>query len=154
MSTVLDRLIALLVPPACLACRGPLARAGDPLCAACRAALPWLGARVCRRSALPLPCPPCPARQAAFTRAWAPFAHDGPARGLVGALKFRGHTAVADVMGAHVAANAPPRLLRGATLVPVPPPPARRRARGFDQAALLADAVARRTGRPLDACLA
>jgi predicted amidophosphoribosyltransferase len=150
---VLHHLLALLVPPACLACARPLARAGEALCAACRAELPWLGTRLCPRCALPVPCAPCPARGAAWTRAWAPLAHDGPARALVGALKFRGRLAAAEVMAAHVAANAPPALLRGATLVPVPAHPARRRSRGFDQAALLAGAVAGRTGVAQAACL-
>jgi predicted amidophosphoribosyltransferase len=81
------------------------------------------------------------------------MAHDGPARQLVGALKFRGRLAAAEVMAAHVAANAPPALLRGATLVPVPAHAGRRRARGFDQALLLARALARRTGSPVAACL-
>jgi predicted amidophosphoribosyltransferase len=150
---VLDRLLALIVPPACLACRAPLARAGEPLCGACRAALPWLPARTCRRCGLPPPCGPCPARAAAFTRAWAPLAHDGPARELVRALKFRGGLAAVDVMAAHIAANAPPRLLRGATLVPVPAHRARRRERGFDQAERIAGALARRTGLPVSGCL-
>jgi predicted amidophosphoribosyltransferase len=150
---VLHRLLALLVPPACLACARPLARVGDELCAACRAELPWLGARTCARCALPLPCAPCPARRAAWTRAWAPLAHDGPARALVGALKFRGRLAAADVMAAQVAANAPPALLREATLVPVPAHAARRRSRGFDQAALLARSLGARTGGPVADCL-
>jgi predicted amidophosphoribosyltransferase len=71
----------------------------------------------------------------------------------VAALKFRGRLAAADVMAAHVAANAPPALLLGATLVPVPAHPARRRARGFDQAALLATALGRRTGIVSVPCL-
>src|SRR3954470_12286039 len=150
---VLHHLLALVVPPACLACARPLARAGEALCTACRAELPWLGGRVCPRCALPAPCAPCPARRAGWTRAWAPRAHDGPARALVGALKFRGRLAAAEVMAAHVAANAPPALLRGATLVPVRAHPARRRARGFDQAALLAAALGRRTGIASVPCL-
>jgi predicted amidophosphoribosyltransferase len=150
---VLDRLLSLLIPPACLACRVPLARSSDPLCAGCRSRLPWLGPGTCARCGLPPPCAPCPAWRAAWTRAWAPLAHDGPARALVGALKFRGLLAAADVMAAQVAANARPELLDGATLVAVPAHPSRRRARGFDQAALLARALSRRTGRPLVACL-
>jgi len=151
---VLERLLSLLVPPLCMACRAPLRGAGEPLCPVCRAALPWLGPRVCPRCALPRPCGVCPARRAAFARAWAPLAHDGPARALVGALKFRGVTAAADVMAAQLAANAPPRLLPEATLVPVPAHPARVRARGFDQAVLLARALSARTGRPVESCLA
>ena len=44
-------------------------------------------------------------------------------------------------------------LLADATLVPVPADPRRRRRRGFDHAALLTAALARRTGLPVAACL-
>ena len=71
-------LMAALAPPACLACRAPLAAAGAPLCVACRRALPWLGGPRCARCGLPAPCGVrCPARGAAFERAWAPLAHAG-----------------------------------------------------------------------------
>jgi predicted amidophosphoribosyltransferase len=56
-------------------------------------------------------------------------------------------------MAAQVAANAPPALLREATIVPVPAHPARRRSRGFDQAALLAEALGARTGVAGRSCL-
>jgi predicted amidophosphoribosyltransferase len=51
-------------------------------------------------------------------------------------------------MAAAIAAGAPRALLDGATLVPVPAAPARRRRRGFDHADVLAGALARRTGLP------
>jgi predicted amidophosphoribosyltransferase len=147
-------LVALLAPPACFACRVALASAGTPLCGDCRSALSWLPSASCPRCALPTPCAPCPAKSAAYARAWAPLAYEGPARALVAALKFRGALAVADLMAAQIAACAPPELLDGATLVPVPLHPARLRARGFDQAARIGAALARRSGRPLAACLA
>ena len=155
---LLDRLraelTAALAPPACLACRAPLADAGAELCVACRRALPWLAAPRCSRCGLPLPCGArCPAREVAFERAWAPLAHDGPARQLVAALKFRGALPVARLMAAQIAATAPRELLDGAVLVPVPLHPARRRARGFDQAALVAGALGARSGLPVHACL-
>ena len=54
--------------------------------------------------------------------------------------------------GALVVASAPRELMRGA-LVPVPLDPARLRRRGFNQAALLAGAIARRTGLRVADCL-
>jgi predicted amidophosphoribosyltransferase len=70
------------------------------------------------------------------------------------ALKFAAARPLADVMAAQIAANAPAQLLRpGVTLVPVPAHPARRRARGFDPAALIARALARRCGLPLASAL-
>jgi predicted amidophosphoribosyltransferase len=68
-------------------------------------------------------------------------------------LKFRGALPVADLMAAQIAARVPAALLDGASLVPVPLHPARRRARGFDQSGRLAAALARRRGLPLVACL-
>jgi predicted amidophosphoribosyltransferase len=79
---------------------------------------------------------------------WAAVAYQGPARAIVRRLKFGGATALADHMAATIAANAPPGLLVR-PLVPVPSPHARRRARGFCHAALLAEALAERTGLPV-----
>jgi predicted amidophosphoribosyltransferase len=150
---VLQRLLDLLVPPACIICRAPL-RAGDPLCRGCRAGLVWLPADRCRRCGLPNRCGGrCPARAAAFSQSWAAVAYDGTARALVHALKLRGMTAAADVMAAQIAAAVPPAMLADGVLVPVPGHPRRRRARGFDQAERIAAALGRRAGLPVAACL-
>ncbi len=147
-------LLDLLVPPACLACGRP----GRALCGACRRLLIHLPAPRCPRCALPAPCGrPCPAAGHAYRASWTAVAYAGPARALVAALKFRGHTAAASLMAAALAAGARagdcPVDLAGRTLVPVPTHPARRRSRGFDQAEELARALARRTGRPVAAGL-
>ncbi len=112
----------------------------------------------CRRLLRRLPSRPV---ELAGVRAWAPVGYEGPARELVRALKFRGAVALADAMAAQIAANAPPGLLgEGAVcepappvLVPVPLHPRRSRARGFNQARLLAEALARRTGLATADCL-
>jgi ComF family protein len=150
-----DELVAALAPPACASCRAPLPRAGPLLCPACHRALPWLAEPRCHRCGLPAPCgAPCPAAGAAFERAWAPLAYDGPARRLVTALKFRGALPLAGLMAAQIAATVPRALLdETAVLVPVPLHPTRRRARGFDQAALLADALGSRMRLPVASVL-
>jgi ComF family protein len=112
----------------------------------------------CRRLLRRLPPRPV---ELAGVPAWAPVGYEGPARALVRALKFRGAVALADAMSAQIAANAPPGLLaEGAVcdpappvLVPVPLHPRRSRARGFNQARLLAEALARRTGLATADCL-
>jgi predicted amidophosphoribosyltransferase len=143
-------LAALLAPPACAACRAPVGARAGHLCPPCRRALPWLPRSACPRCALPAHgAAGCPAARAAFSSAWAPLAHAGPARATVAALKFHGALPVADAMAAAMAATAPRGLLAGATLVPVPAHAGRRRARGFDHAAALAAALGRRTGRPV-----
>jgi ComF family protein len=159
-SRVLAELLAVVAPPACAACRAPLARAELRLCSDCTRALPWMPVRACRRCGLPSHRRGCPAGTAAFTRAWAPLAYDGVARDLVAALKFGAALPVATLMAAHMAANLPVDLRSGGAesqmataLVPVPPQSRRARRRGFDPAAALAAALARRLGMPESACL-
>jgi predicted amidophosphoribosyltransferase len=84
---------------------------------------------------------------------WAPVAYSGPARDLVSALKFRGAVGVADAMAAQIAANAPPWLLEGVTLVPVPLHPQRLRSRGYNQAAAIVAALGERAQLPIVDCL-
>ena len=144
-SSLLAELVAIVVPPACVVCRAALPRAELRLCAECVRALPWLPARSCPRCGLPSHRRRgCPAAGQAFVRAWAPLAHDGVARELVAALKFRGALPVAGLMAAHIAANLPADLRRGCVLVPVPAHGLRQRRRGFDPAGLLSAALARR----------
>jgi ComF family protein len=152
---VVSELLAVVVPPGCVACRAPLPRAELRLCPPCTRALPWLSPLACRRCGLPTHRRGCPAAGAAFARAWAPLAYEGVARELVAALKFRGALPVAALMAAHVAANLPADVRDGgpAALVPVPPQPTRRRRRGFDPAAAITAALAPRLGLSTHACL-
>jgi predicted amidophosphoribosyltransferase len=152
-AVLVARLVSLVAPPACLACRGAVARDDEVLCPACRRGLPWLRTPRCPRCALPAHAGACRARHCGLDAAWAPLAHEGAARALVHALKFRGALRVADVMAGQMAANVPAALLADAVLVPVPMHPARRRVRGVDHAARLAVALGARTGRPVARCL-
>ena len=149
---MLAELLAIVVPPACVACRAELPRAELRLCAACVRALPWLPSRRCERCGLPRHRRGCPAAGAAFARAWSPLAYEGVARELVAALKFRGALPLAALMAAHIAANLP-RELRYGALVPVPPQPLRQRRRGFDPAAALSAALTARVDLPEQPCL-
>jgi LSD1 subclass zinc finger protein len=151
LSHAASEILAVLAPPACAGCRGVLRRADLVVCGDCLRALPWLRGARCPRCALPAHAGGrCPARHAAFELAWAPLAYEGTAQQLVAALKFGGMLPLADVMAAHLAATAPPGLLvSSVVLVPVPLHPARRRSRGFDQAARLALALGRRTNLPM-----
>jgi predicted amidophosphoribosyltransferase len=125
-----------------------------PLCAAC--------GRSCRPEAVV--CTRCGRRLAAaepllgkgppgLDRAWSSAAHEGVARNLVAALKFRHLLPVADLMADRIQWLAPAHMLSGA-IVPVPPAPSRLRRRGFDPAGELAAALAERLSSPLEPCLA
>jgi competence protein ComFC len=139
-------LTRLLAPPLCWGCGRP-SRLDEPLCLGCRRTLRHLG-----RERVDL----------AGVATWAPVAYEGAPRELVRGLKFRGAIALADAMAALIAANAPEEVLPRAdrpaasvapALVPVPLHPTRRRRRGFNQAAILAEALARRTGLAVADCL-
>jgi len=122
--------LSWLAPPLCWGCSGP-ARPAEPLCGHCRGSFQRLAAEPVSLSGVAV---------------WAPVAYAGPARELVRALKFRGARGVADAMAAQIVANAPPDLLPRGALVPVPLHPRRLRSRGYNQAAEIAAAIARRTG--------
>lgn len=128
----LRSLVSLVAPPLCAGCGASAGRV-EPLCADCRRALRRAGDV---EVLLGVPV-------------WAAFAYEGGARALVRALKFRGTAAVATTMAAQIAAAAPDELLAGATLVPVPLHPARRRRRGYNQAELLARELAARRELPV-----
>ncbi len=125
-----------------------------PLCASC--------GRSCRPEAVI--CTRCSRRLAAaepllgrgspgLDRAWSSAPHEGVARNLVAALKFRHLLPVAELMADRIHWLAPAHMLSGA-IVPVPPAPARLRRRGFDPAGELAAALAQRLEAPLEPCLA
>ena len=143
--------LALLAPPACVACRAPLHDPAELLCPACLRGLPWLRGRRCPRCALPRHGGGCPAARAAFDAAHAAMAYEGSARALVRALKLRGALPAAGMMAAQLAAVLPPA--GPAAVVPVPPQRRRRRARGFDPAGLIAAALAARLALPCAAVL-
>ncbi len=85
-------------------------------------------------------------------RAWSSASHEGVARDLVAALKFRRLLPVADLIADRIQWLAPGTILSG-TIVPVPTAPLRSALRGFDPAAEIAAALAERTELPLEACL-
>ncbi|HEX4731227.1 MAG TPA: phosphoribosyltransferase family protein [Solirubrobacterales bacterium] len=130
---------ALLAPPLCAAC-GRGCRAEAVLCTRCSRAL---------AAAAPL----LAGGPQGIDRAWSSAPHDGVARALVGALKFRRLLPVAELMADRIHWLAPGHLLGGA-VVSVPAAPARMRRRGFDPAGELGAALAARLGTEPVACLA
>ncbi|HVX33577.1 MAG TPA: hypothetical protein VHA80_10600 [Solirubrobacterales bacterium] len=130
---------SLVAPPLCAAC-GRNCRAEAVICTRCSRAL---GAAT-----------PILARgPQGIDRAWSSAPHDGVARSLVGALKFRRLLPVAELMADRIHWLAPGHLL-GGTVVPVPPSPPRLRSRGFDPAGELATALAATLETRLAPCLA
>jgi predicted amidophosphoribosyltransferase len=131
-------LIEGLVPASCAAC-GRSCRPGAVICTRCGRRLAAARPLVGRGSA-------------ALDRAWSSAPHEGVARDLVAALKFRRLLPVADLIAGRIHWLAPQSLLSG-TVVPVPTAPLRSVSRGFDPAAEIAAALSGLTGAPLGSCL-
>ena len=89
----------------------------------------------------------------ALDRAWSSASHEGVARDLVAALKFRRLLPVAATM-AEGSSGWRRQACSAATIVPVPTARFRSLGRGFDPAAEIATALGERTGAPLSQCLA
>jgi len=135
---LLHAVAAGLAPPLCAAC-GRSCRLDSVLCSRCSrrlaAADPLTGAG-----------PP------GLDRSWSTAPHEGVARDLITALKFRRLLPVAGLMAERIQWLAPAELLSGA-IVPVPTAPLRSLARGFDPAAEIATALAKLTELPIHPCL-
>lgn len=136
---LLHAVATAVVPPLCPAC-GRVCRPDAPLCTRCS-----------RRLAEADPLEGGGA--AGLDRAWSSAPHEGVARDLVAALKFRRLLPVADLIADRIQWLAPATILSG-TIAPVPTAPLRSALRGFDPAAEIAAALARRTELPVQACLA
>jgi predicted amidophosphoribosyltransferase len=132
-------LLAGLAPPLCAAC-GRGCRLDAVLCAGCARRLEAL--RPLSGSGPP-----------GLDRVWSSAPHEGVARDLVVALKFRRLLPVAELIARRLECLAPVATLSGA-IVPAPTAPLRAMARGFDPAAELAAELARRTGLPAHRALA
>ena len=120
--------------PFCSVCREALAPITPPVCARC--GRPWVEAVARCRD-----CPPAP-----IASARAPFLYEGPVRSALYRLKFSGWRAVAQALGAAMAAIDD----SGAAAVTWVPLGRRRRAeRGYDQSRALAQVVGSRLGVPV-----
>lgn len=135
----LHAVAAGLIPPLCAACGRPC-RPGATLCNRC-------ARRLADAKPLGGGGPP------GLDRAWSSASHEGVARDLVAALKFRRLLPVAGEMAERIRWLAPAGLLSG-TVVPVPTARLRSLGRGFDPAAEIAAALAERVDAPFSACLA
>jgi ComF family protein len=151
----------LLFPRQCEGCGGDLGGSGNALfCWDCLASLPYLRPPFCARCgdfvAGDVPgdfvCASCARHPPAFDLARSAFRFDGAVAQAVKRLKYRDGIWIAPGLGAFLAETwrALPQTLRPAVdwVTPVPLASARARERGYNQAGLLAKALARRLRLP------
>jgi ComF family protein len=145
----------LLLPPRCLGCGVEVAGAGS-LCPACWARLRFLTPPWCRVCGYPLPhaapeaplCPTCAVEPPAYDRARAALRYDEGSRRLVLAFKRGARFEGLGSFARWLAAAGGELLADADAVLPVPLHRWRLLARGYNQSAVLAQALARETGRP------
>ncbi|MGW8283088.1 MAG: ComF family protein [Gemmatimonadota bacterium] len=146
----------LLLPPVCASCGETIGPDGPPVCGPCESRLPEIPRPWCPRCGYtrlpglssPDRCGECGSWPGQLRRSASAFLHESPAADLIHGLKYRGWTSLAARMG-QLMVPAARRLTDGpALLVPVPLSPARLRERGYNQAGLLASALASELGWP------
>ncbi len=143
----------LLLPNACVACER-LMDGADPdalVCGRCRLRLkPLLGG--CERCRQPMPligaCRFCASWPAQLTWARSAVWLDTEARQIVHHLKYAGYSRLALLLAQAIARHVP-RPSEAAALVPIPLSPRRFRARGYNQAALIARELGRTWSIPV-----
>jgi ComF family protein len=152
----LGRMLDLVLPPRCLSC-GAAVESQGRLCADCWRSLTFLGAPQCRVCGYPLPhaqpeaplCGRCAVEPPAYDRARAALRYDEGARGLILAFKHADRTDTAPAFGRWLVRAGAELLAEAELIVPVPLHRWRLLKRGYNQAAVLAQALARETGLPL-----
>jgi ComF family protein len=148
--------LSLIYPPTCSGCGAATADPGA-LCPSCWSGLRLIEEPVCARYGTPfavdlglgpLLSPRAIAEPPVFDRCRAVALYDSVARRLVHRLKYEDRLDLATVMARMMSASGRTLIAEAECLVPVPLHRARLWRRRFNQAALLAQAIAADAGRP------
>src|SRR5215831_16539858 len=144
-------LLALVFPPACSGC-GEVLEQDVPFCGACSLATEPVPVPGCPRCGEPVHrpgrCARCRHDPPPFVSARSAFVHSGPLARAIHRFKYEGHSGLAVPLARTLADEATAWLgsiVPPPTLVPIPLHRGRLMRRGYDQAALLARALARST---------
>ena len=142
----------LILPPRCAACATDVT-AHALLCAGCFARISFITDPVCRSCGVPFAaaaqgpvCTGCAAEPPRFAQARAALCYDDGARSLILPLKHADRVELAAVLAPWMARAGAAMLNQADVIVPVPLHRARLRRRRYNQAALLARHLARRSG--------
>lgn len=147
----------LLLPPNCLTCEAPVPEEGQ-LCVACFRATAFITEPLCVCCGVPFAsaaqagrgrlCLSCRDRPPLFAAARAALRYDAQSKRMLLPFKHGDRTEIAPALARMMARSGAALLNRAELLVPVPLHRRRLLARRYNQAALLAHALARISGRP------
>jgi predicted amidophosphoribosyltransferase len=154
MATLSQRILDLLFPPRCVSCGA----AGAVLCIACFSKIRAPSPPICSRCGRTVSTTPAGTTASCSSCSLSPLLHltglraasvyESAVRDAILALKFRGQRRLADPLAGVLATAYARESLAADLLVAVPLHRARRRARGFNQAELLALALGQRLHLP------
>ncbi len=149
---MLNAALDLLLPATCAACDSNVGAPGQ-LCAACFRGLNFVTAPFCLTCSRPFAvhgesvCRDCRAEPPPWGEARAALVYDSASRSLILAFKNADRTEIAATLALHMQRAGAALLARADLLVPVPLHRWRLLARRYNQSALLAAALAKRSGR-------
>ncbi len=140
-------------PPVCLHCHERIAEQSMWLCGNCRDRLSYVPMPYCPKCGYPLTdteCSNCAENEYAFTQARSVFMYENAARALVHELKYTGYTRIADWLGNQMfrAVLDSEAYCTVDCVASIPLHRVRKRERGFNQSALLGQALAARLEKP------
>ncbi|WP_058242510.1 ComF family protein [Thalassovita autumnalis] len=145
--------LRVIYPPRCLGCGG-MVESEAGLCPTCWREVQFIGGLVCDQCGVPLPgesdqaerCDDCLRVERPWQRGRAALLYEGQGRQLVMALKHGDRQDIVPIAARWMAQVAVPVLLPETLITPVPLHWTRMLKRRFNQAALLAEALAHYTG--------
>lgn len=159
MKPLLRWVLDSVLPPSCLVCDETVEAEGQ-LCLNCFRTANFITAPLCACCGVPLPfavegtaeqyCGACEKTPPAFTTARAALRYDETAKRMILPLKYGDQSETAAGLARLMRRPGEEMLQAANLLVPVPLHTARLRQRRYNQAAVLAIALARLTGRPLE----
>jgi ComF family protein len=152
------RALDFILPPVCLRCR-TLVSDPQSLCGSCWSELKFLAEPLCACCGLPFPhalgegvkCVACMQSPPVFDKARAALAYDDISRDLILPLKHADRLEAASLFGRWMANVAKDLISDADTLMPVPLHWRRLAKRRYNQAAVLAHAIAKHTNLSVDA---
>lgn len=162
MRSLLAGLADLVFPPRCASCGGELEEGAPiPLCKGCRTGIGYIRSPLCTVCGEPFasdaekdhPCGSCLVSPPPFRVARSLGRYDGNLMTMIHRLKYHEQSRLAAPLGRLLAGGDYPGLRLGETslVIPVPLHLRRLRQRGFNQSLLLAKALGKRHGIPVDA---
>ncbi len=153
--------LGLIFPKRCPVCHEVVEEAGELACEICRVKLPYIKEPSCCICGKPLHleeqeyCQDCRRKKHQFEEGRAPFFYEEVMRRSIARYKYSGRREYAEFYADEILKRCARRMLhwKAEALIPIPLHPSRKRKRGFNQAELLAKAIAKRSGIPVDAKL-